>query len=951
MAAIPAIGLPALSPPRPGASRAAAQVSPGDRVELGSVPAPPRAPAELKRHQAEKRRVDTRMRSRAESAPRVSELGRQLRKGELKDKAFQQAARTLHKVAHGSPDPLLARMARLPLYEFFEFQEPYLDYAYKMGPIEGPVYALEGRLRNITGHERERYYLTDESVTPFLASLYPETEKIPPTPAAVAVVARLAHGFYERAGDKLPDEIRKHETPEQDRLWADTCAELLEVWWGEGSLRIIEGGRDWEPGSLELKVVLQGQALALRGTTLDLTALPQPEAAEAREFAERIPTWKKDAAPGIRELDELTLNDRAKAERLVAQFVDLGLHPEADYDEIQRLTRILDEAAEPTVALFRPHLDRMTRMASEVNAYARLVPNNLFGEARARYYTSLAAHFPETVNERLLREEIEPLYYEEINTANTIAPLIWDIWDRHPELVTGSVERAMARPANFYPESEVTRLIGKAIEKDWTPSPLQKDWLLSWLYQPNDKEDRSLHHNQTFNWALKTVRELDKRSPGFLADARLPDTRGNLRPLGEALLERLLRDPEEDPVRTFFAGGDHSLTWSGVKDIYALAFPNDPMTLQLLEKAEAGYRRTGDCNKMDREEQTAMTILGSIELPQWADQRLKTLLEGERYRDQGWYVYNHIVDRYRQGYQAEALARVKAPENPLDARVAAAREYLMMGADRLNDWELDRYSQSVLEPFGQAVGDSPETFRALLAAGVEAARQADDLAQMGTPRLCDLMLAGELAKGRPGLQQEYRAGLRPFLSRQPVAYAPAIRQLFDKERNRVLEENLEALKAPLLAGPERIERVEENLVLAQQTYRTEELTASTLEAWKEKIAEPWAHHLASRYQDGQKSFEAVRAVVRGGPEAEVEKRAARFEDVLTRLNGENYHGDALKAFEAMSDALRKGDGYEQALQTGLRDYIAPDGAPEAGTISADETHVHVGSVSLPIRKG
>lgn len=889
----------------------------------------PDLPVPTERKEAEAFGLGIRTLYRRETMPVVATLTRQLRAGELEGEAFQQAARTLHNLTHGSPDPLTARAARLAYYDCFKYPEPVIDFTMKMGPVEGSLYALDQRASTINGWYKDRYYISEESITPFVDALWEATADAPPSAAAVSTMTRLAHGFYKRATQELPEELRAKESPEDDLRWARQCVGVLEGWRAEGALSVYPGG--------PLEELLQQRRPALRGTTLDFSELPRPDETEARPVLEGIPSWKNDPAPGLARLEAL---EPERAALVAAQIADLALHPQTSDETIPSLTRILNEGSPATVKLFAPHAARLSKLVTELEPHGPIAANNLHGQARASFYIALVDKFPEVVDDSLLRDQLEPLYYAEINTANALRPLITKIWDSRPELVVESMDRALDRPSAFYPDHLAKDLVGEAIEHGWNPSPLQKDWLVSWLYVPADKEDRILAHNQTFDWALKTVNALEERSPGFLEGLQLPDTQGVVRPLGSALLDRLLNDPDDEAIFRFYAPGSHMRTWSPVKTIYNLAFPDDQVTEELLTKVEAGYRRSGSVGQMTRDEKVALVVLASAELPEEADRRLCTLLTPERYRDQGPYVFNEIVDKYRRGFQEQALATVGSPQASTPERLEAAREFLKLGLDRVSRWDLDRYYDRLAEPLQKTFGD--EEFAQVLASGVRGGLASPDLAKMDSTHLADLVLARTMARTNPELEQRFKAEVKPLLS-HPIDYHEAVRHLLDPLR----DEALEALTTRLAAGEgaqkDRLDLLEDGFAMAARSYGADQHREALVKAWKEGTTESWPSQVVSQYRDPWRAAEAVRAIFAEGEHAD------RFQTVWDQLGGERYHGDVLTAFQTFSRALDQGTPRDLALEQALKGYLAETAAGPVGDIQLDDDQVVVGDISLAVQ--
>ncbi len=404
---------------------------------------------------------------RALVVPTVFGLAQRLNQDDLPREQFGRTAQELSRLALRAPDKLTRRLARQILAKKVQWNDAYQDLRQKLGPRQAALRHLDRALNTVIHHSRQ-YYLSEDFLAPALREIldYPDD-------TAFRMAAQLGHGLYGRIEAELPEEIREKESPEVTRKLAGWCSWVLEEWHERGDLEI--------EFRESVSQVLQHGRVTVQGGSLTRAELPSGMSPELESLLDQIPWWERDDAPGIAELDRLAFQEPGKARCLVTEMVDRLSYP--DRDSLAQLTRILKEGSQDTRQLFEAHLDRMIRYSSTRAQTYELV-DNLDGSAQAHYYEALCQRFPQVVDERLLREELEPLYFAEPNAAHHLQPTLRSIWTDRQDLMEASIRRCLERPAPFYPDSQTTRLLDMALEIGWNPKADQIDDLAGWTLVP-----------------------------------------------------------------------------------------------------------------------------------------------------------------------------------------------------------------------------------------------------------------------------------------------------------------------------------------------------------------------------------------------------------------------------------------------------------------------------------
>ncbi|MCE7871876.1 hypothetical protein DYH09_16070 [bacterium CPR1] len=362
---------------------------------------------------------------RREEIPALLNLRSQLLDGKLEDEEFQQAARLVLDLTHGSEDQLTARIARRILFDRFRWPTDDLtDLKVKEGHPRGCARHLRGRLSTIDGHSADQtYHPEDGAVSQLLEGL----ESAIPDQQTILTVARLGRAFFERSQRELKPEIREHESPELDRSFGQRAEGLLKRWQREGHFT-------WE-GETSLQ---HGRVEVWPGPVLKIVPARQRQAgAESSGLHEKLDrAWNKEEQLLVQDqLAELWRQNRPEAERLIERLV--AEQPEEGRAGSRRLNVALGGAARhPELrTAFTPHLASLTGLIRLAQARDEVGSNNLVGHAQVDFVGNLSAAFPEVVTSEWYQGEVLPLVLsDEINTSNDAAKFIEELLAGRPDL-------------------------------------------------------------------------------------------------------------------------------------------------------------------------------------------------------------------------------------------------------------------------------------------------------------------------------------------------------------------------------------------------------------------------------------------------------------------------------------------------------------------------------------
>lgn len=769
-------------------------------------------PAITRAEPAEEWALNLRRAYRREDVPALYELRSQLLEGKLEGKEFQEAARLVVDMTHGSEDQLTARIARRILYDRFRWpQDDLTDLKVKVGHPKGCTQQLRGKLSVIDGHSADRtYHPEDGAVSQLLKGL----ESAVPDQQTILTVARVGRAFFERSQMELKPEIREHESPELDRSLGQRAEGLLQKWHREGHFT-WEGETTLQHGRIE---VWPGPVLKM------VPESPKKPGAESSGLHQQLDrAWKDEEQLQVQDqLAELWRQDRPEAERLIARLV--AEQPEEGRAGSRRLNVALGGAARhPELkTAFTPHLENLTGLIRLAQARDEVGSNNLVGHAQVDFVRNLSAAFPEVVTPEWYQGEVLPLVLsDEINTSNDAAEFIGELLAGRPELRDLTMQAAIEVPNDFYLDHCCRTALSACVKNGWTPTPLQKDWLVSWLHVPYEPEktDRTtpLLFDEGFRAALKACSTLLEKDPRALDGCELPDTKGQMVSVATAVADRLVHEDSDYD----------SFSRRRSPDLYRVLESDPRLKAGLFQRAEQDYPTAGSLAGLKAGSARSLHLLAELAQKPSDRERLATLLSQEDTRNNGRFqeLVNQLVRNPERARLKEALAREDITAS--EAVTRGSRDLLLtMHQSRSGS----RHSVS------QAMATMQEaTARCTPVARREQAHKLHDkllpaLRAAQTQEKLSLEKLGELAVlGALGAQD---AEVRPLMT----SLLPELDRLGDAGYDWNFRAVREAISEHILSGlSQQIKQAspEEQRQLVQEATPWGGQLAVVLEAWKE----------------------------------------------------------------------------------------------------------------------
>lgn len=876
---------------------------------------------------------------RASMLPGLHDVEGRFREGKLEGRAFQRAAASLSQTATAEQDPFVRRKARQVLFDRVQGTTPVADWQLKIGPVEGPVQVLGGRVNSLPTNDHN--YFTDESFLPFLDALADATPRKVPE-EALRAVAHMATSLAERAAnDGLKKDIREKETPEDDRRWAAECASLVDEWHQRGLVEVRRGDEVFPPGQVDLLAELSQRRAAIRGNVVDLAppAPPRQVSAQAAATAEKILKdmryWDKEPCPESDQLQELARRDPELAAEVMVALVDRTDGVEADREAYSRLGRLLQDAADrPELReLFRPHLPVLAQVTSPAEERGLVAPNNLVGQYRVGRCKALVKAFPEILTPEFLQREIGPLLQcEEINTSSDAAKMMLELWKEHPETVAPTMELALEDSRDGVAWGMRQLVLPALKEHGWAPAPKQQDAVLAELYRPLGKQPESLFAGyERLQVGLDFLTALEERSPGYTDRLKLPDTKGQLVPARRAMLERLLQDPSEDLVRHLYTkSSGHFLA----SRFYGAIFPSPELSGELLDRFEEACRSGSALAAMPVELQASAAVLASIPLSKEEEARLDALLAPEVPKKQtGFYVFSGIVEASRQRFVNRELERIGSL--PLAERLEPALALLTMARETHQDY--DPQAGATLKALvPHLAGADTSALTAAVKADLARGTALESLSPRQTARL---QLADAVAPEDAVLD-----ALRPRL-REEVGYGN--RDVEAVMRRWRWTRSLEALESPTTPLARRSEALELALCEAGDSKAQRAGVAASLAAGLEGVDRPWLQGLKERFADEESQLQAFQTfAAAASTEEQASERWPRFVEVLERVGKLE---DAGRVWPSWERNLADGIERDQALRLAMREHaLGAEEPEEAREIQQTGKTVRIGGIELPL---
>ncbi|MCE7872542.1 hypothetical protein DYH09_19475 [bacterium CPR1] len=957
--------------------------APGARPTPGPVPVPialmteePSVAAEdaFDRFQAEQMKVLGRQGKRQSILPEVARLAQQLADKKLEGKAFGQAGLRLEELAESCPgDPVAQRLIRNVMVRNFRYEDNCRDLVFKLGPeqaVQRGMEAMEG-----WSHGQSNW-LTKDVVEPWLGLLDEVTRQSRPSVELMRTTASVAHSFFERADTRLDPKIREHESAEQNRAWGQSFAMMLAAWADEGSLQVTRGGKPVAPADIDWAALLKSERppISEQGE-LRLEApvsTPKPSK-KVREKVQELGRaldnrgWgDKYDDPVVGMFDALVKENPSLARQVADEMANQAIHYRAnrtssysgsDFGSMLSLGLILQRGQPESVELFRPHAAAMAGLTSRLAETRDLSWNSTASrEHRSELYRGLLKSFPELNSARFLSRELLPLTLASTNAERPVSQLLLEQFDAHPDWMTPVMDDFMTAQQRdtFRSPGKLWPFLTGAAERGWKPSPTQLDWIAGFLCPSAKTEDESIKRNsERFIGAAETLGLVEKHHPGLTRGLLLPDNAGKLVPWKRAAIDALLHEPEAD-VRDFFAPpkNQHSLTIRGLDKAYAAILPDRAVQDDLLERVTSAYAQSPDFKSWARPDQMAITILGSSALTEDQHEKMRAIARPEFERDQGWYVFNDIVDVYRREYQDELKEKIVDPKTSVSDLVQAGLDSVRTFSHRVLDSDLHIQSRAYQEPLRQALqsrGALETEVDRLVDTFIQEAAGQSDLSQVPLSAQRGLWLAYTLATGEQDLTERFVTQIRPAL-RAPCEY-DARPVYYLKGHLDEVSRGMATERMPIQPDHQSCDRLLKFSLSAPDA----EPDVSVVHAWSERVSElgGWASRMPGLYPDKPHSaYRLYRAVADSGrSDQAIEDDWPALQGLFDKLDGNN---DNLAVSKATRDFLAmRADGSDRqtALDAVYRRYITgQQGELNPGSSVMGETPQAVQLGAIRLRK-
>lgn len=467
------------------------------------------------------------------------------------------------------------------------------------------------------------------------------------TERSLRAVTHLFTTVLQRAEASLPEDVRAKEPVEDDLRLAGACEEVLGAWFERGEARL-----DGPPERLR-DVAARGR-LPVRGTTVHLGHVLEPP--------EGGPLWDGD---GPLTPDNL----EAFMARLQA----------SQSDESARTAGLLERCA--SSELLRPHRATLLDAGERAAALGTMDDDRDNRASLTRHYQQVLRLFPEEATPELFRERIVPLLLTDtMEPSYSAQALIINTWEERPDLVGPVMDAVVEGYQQDYFRAPVEQVVKvAALKHGWLPEGRNLEWVLSWLLQPpHPHAGGLLARPDDFGLALKILQKAESRRPGLLDTLVLPTSSGEVRPVREAVLERLLEAREEGEIMDLdFPGED-----SRVRGWLDLALEKPEARDRLLDEVVGALAREGLAG-LDTRGLAALTILHTAALDDGQSRRLEQAMQPELGRQPNSFIARRMLDRHRLRFlergegdldellKVYVLAHEKVPEAGRAYQVAA----------------------------------------------------------------------------------------------------------------------------------------------------------------------------------------------------------------------------------------------------------------------------------------
>lgn len=885
---------------------------------------------------------------RSQAMPEIAQLTRQLEAKQLEGKDFQEAASTLVNWRDSTDDPLIRRAASQVVGRHFKWKDNLQDWQMKRGVRSAGRELAAAMVKQVSGHSGS--WFTPAYLETALGGVVGSVRKDWASPATVRDLAGSASAWYRRAEQKLDDKVRENESPQDDHKYGDACVDLLERLWQRGDFQVARNGLILPSGSTSLAEVLRERKVPVsREGVMDLTPpSPGPSdpelATEATELSRKLTfdSWKKEPDPCLAEFDQLVGEKPERARQVADELVRQALHGQrSNFNVCSCIGTILSHGTPEAARLFDRHAHELSRYTERAVNEGRLDGCSSFREGRIDLYQGLLSRYPALATPELLADQLLPLAINNGSTDSMGAgKFLCEQMARVPGGAQAVMDRFLEDPPEHYLTQGAWKVVDGALDAGWKPGPLATDWLAGFAYTPGQSEDDAVSRSG------KTL-ALQFRVMGKLAGSEkleLPGPDGTMMPYRQALVERMLCEPKAD-VRDYFSPvtGSNSQVREGLKELYGQIFPDPALENRLLERFETAYQATGSFRSLPRPAQMAITLLGSTAMSPEVRSRLRPLLANELERDQGWYVFNDIVNDFRNEYKAEQTALITSPDSDPPVALEAARNIMRTDLFRTNDFSLDSATRPGLDALSQRFqGEDGQRLRdQLLTRFTAGLVEVSGLSQLDRATQVDGWIGVDLLlrDGPPSLEQlESLAG-----AGKPCDYgAQAMKRLQAK-----LAEQAEQVGKALLSEQD------------DPTVRLRAVDLRQLAGESSKLPQIWREdacqrgglegELASSFEQPGNALDAFKLVL--GQDDARQERWEAWKRLSSKLGGESQHEAVLEAARQWVELRATGMATGEADRIALARYIATgDGGPAVTGVSLEDGRAVIGGVRLAIKK-
>ncbi|MBI3925635.1 MAG: hypothetical protein HY319_08855 [Armatimonadetes bacterium] len=462
----------------------------------------------------------------------------------------------LRRLSEQRDEPAIGRIARARLLKRLQGDKSPQAWALRDGPIEGAVHYLDLQLRQIRSNHRrgpspgkllERLDLLEQAVG---SAPVPESA----LRATVHLCAALAD-------------------VEKSRPAAVRAADLVDKWARNGQIEVRGEG---------LRSAMMQRALPVRGSVVEIPpSLPVPPDPEADAWLAQLREgWGPPPLP-----------DRVDARLAGNLLARMDLATTEDLLALQRLLRA--DRADVREAL-GAHRERLSSLASEACALGSYAAADLAAEVVAEALEK----FPELPRKSIVMRELEPLLHSPGDRSG-MAAFLDRVWNLDPELVSPATGALVELLGHGTMKDNEGWVLEAAAARGWKPDSRQLELLASFLLVPPEAPDpRAFSHER--HVAGHLFYTLFSSNPRPLLALELPDGKGEMAPLAEAVVENLLQSPTGQQLYSSIYHRDPPI--GGLGCLYRLLFPNQKLAERLFREFE------------DRRSQPALELLASVPL-------------------------------------------------------------------------------------------------------------------------------------------------------------------------------------------------------------------------------------------------------------------------------------------------------------------------------------------------